>query len=242
MVWDVSANPSLVKWSSVAGLCSVMFAHLAARLSNAGGGIPSPFEAPVEDIAGHLQDYAAFTAVSAYLYGLAAATLVVFAAGVWDRVTEGHSAQARTWAIVGLVGTAVYAVMLLVVGLLQLGLVGAVQRSGAALEMVAGLGILWASAVVMLVPASVPMLFGFGMAARQSKAFSGLLAGFALAGAALGLVPPPEAVGPMSPPLASVAFVLGEFQPWTIVLWVLGTAFVLRRSQATVTKDADPAD
>ncbi|CAN5848194.1 hypothetical protein BH23ACT12_BH23ACT12_24270 [soil metagenome] len=225
----MSRQISFSKSVPLAGLGTVLFAYCAARFGNAGGGVDSPFQAPAGEIAGYYLENSTFTSVSAYLYGLAAICLVVFAAGMCRRLS-GSGEEPGAWAIVGLAGSAVYAVLLLLVGLLQLGIVGLVHRDGFSPEMVAGLAILWAVAASLLVPGSVPLLLGFGMAIRRSGAFSGLLATFALGGAILGLLPPPEVIGPLSPVLASLFFVLSELQPWLLVFWVLGTAFVVRRS------------
>lgn len=228
----MSRQISFSKSVPSAGLGAVLFAYSAARFGNAGGGVESPFESPAGNIAEYYLENSTFTAVSAYLYGLAAICLIVFATGIWRRLT-GSGEQAGAWAIVGLAGSAVYAVLLLLVSLLQLAMVGLVHREGFSSEMVAGLAILWAVAVTLLVPGSVPLLLGFGMAIRRSGAFSGLLANFALGGALLGLLPPPEVIGPLSPVVASMFFVLSEFQPWLLVFWILGTAFVIRRSEKT---------
>ena len=229
---------SFSKSVPLAGLGSVLFAYSAARFGNAGGGVESPFEAPAGNIADYYLDNSTFTAVSAYLYGLAAICLVVFAAGMWRRLTEAGE-EAGAWAAVGLAGSAVYAVLLLLVSFLQLAMVGLVHRDGFSSEMVAGLAILWAVAVTLLVPGSVPLLLGFGMAVRRSGAFSGLLANFALGGALLGLSPPPEVIGPLSPAVASLFFVLSELQPWLLVFWLLGTAFVIRRSEKAESEKAE---
>lgn len=217
----------------ISGVLAVLTAYFAARLGYAGGGVPSPFEAPAGEIVSYYRDYSTFTAVSAYLYALSAILLVVFAAGVWDRLSSSGPGDTRIWAIVGLAGGAVYALMLLLVSLLEFGLVGLAQRDDSA-EALAGLSVLWVIATALLVPASVPMLLGFGMAYRRSGIFSGLLANFALMGVAFGLLPPPEVIGPVSPEAASVGFVLSQIQPWMLVLWMLGTAFVLRRAQIPV--------
>jgi hypothetical protein len=223
----------------MAGLGAVLFAHSAARFGNAGGGVASPFEAPAGEIAGYYLDHSTYTSVSAYLYGLAAICVIVFGAGMWRRLCDTGAEDAGTWAVVGLAGSAVYAVLLFLISLIQLGLVGLVHREGFSREMVAALAILWAISAALLVPGSVPLLLGFGMAIRRSGAFSGLIANFALGGAILGLVPPPEVVGPMSPALASIVFVLSELQPWFLVFWMLGTAFVIRRSDRPVEEDDD---
>ena len=218
----------------LAGLGAVLFAHSAARFGNAGGGVASPFEAPAGEIAGYYLDHSTFTSVSAYLYGLAAICVIIFGTGMWRRLCDTGAEDADSWALVGLAGSAVYAVLLLLTSLLQHGLVGLVHRDGFSREMVAALAILWAISAALLVPGSVPMLLGFGMAIRRSGAFSGLIANFALGGAILGLVPPPEVVGPMSPAAASLFFVLSELQPWFLVFWMLGAAFVIRRSDRPV--------
>jgi hypothetical protein len=220
---------SFRKTASLAGIASVVLANVAARFGNAGGGVPSPFDAPAGEIAGYYADHRTFTSVSAYLYGLAAITLVVFAVAVWDRLCNPGPAPARSWALVGMAGTAVYAVLLFLLALLQLALAGLTLRDAASGQVFAGLAVVWAVVAAMLVPGSVALLLGFGMAARRSGAFSGLLTNLALIGAALGVVPPPEVLGPLSPALASFAFVLSELQPWMLVLWALGTAWVLRR-------------
>ncbi|MEX0789929.1 MAG: hypothetical protein WD178_04055 [Actinomycetota bacterium] len=221
----------------LAGLGAVLFAHFAARFGNVAGGAPSPFDAPAGEIAGYFVDQSTFQSVSAYLYGLAAICMVVFGAGMWTRLCGSAAEEARSWAIVGLAGSGVYAVLLLVISLVQLALVGLVHRDGFSPEMVAGLGVVWAISVTLLLPGSVPLLLGFGMAIRRSGAFSGLLASFALGGAILGLLPPPEVIGPLSPAVASLFFVLSELQPWLLVFWVLGTAFVIRRSDRPVEDD-----
>ncbi len=231
---------SLNRSTPLAGLGAVLFAHFAARFSNAGGGVPSPFEARAGEIAKYYTDNSTLTAVSGYLYALAAICLVVFTAGLWNRLFTAESKDVRAWTVVGLMGTAVYAVLVMIISVMQLALVGMAQREGAS-GMVAGLAIVWAVSVALLVPGSVPMLLGFGMAGRRSGLFSGLLTGFALAGAALGLVPPPEVVGPLSPAAASLLFVLSEFQPWLLVLWLLGTAFVIRRSDLQAKDKPEPA-
>lgn len=233
----MSRQISFNKSVPLAGLGAVLFAYSAARFGNAGGGVVSPFEAPAGDIAEYYLDHSTFTSVSAYLYGLAAICLIVFGAGMWRRL-NGTEEEAGAWAIVGFAGSAVYAVLLVLVGLLQLSMVGLVHRDGFSSEMVAGLAILWAVTVTMLVPGSVPLLLGFGMAIRRSGDFSGLLANLALGGALLGLLPPPEVIGPLSPVVASLFFVLSELQPWLMVLWMLGTAFVIRRSEKDVESSA----
>lgn len=230
----MSRQISFSKSVPLAGLGAVLFAHFAARFGNVRGGPPSPFDAPAGRIGDYFLEQSTFQSVSAYLYGLAAICLVVFGAGMWRRLCDAGHEEARSWAIVGLAGSAVYAVLLLLVGLMQLGLVGLVHRDGFSPEMVAGLAILWAVTVTLLVPGSVPLLLGFGMAIRKSGAFSGLLANFALIGAVLGVLPPPEVVGPLSPFLGSLSFVLSEAQPWMLVFWMLGTAFVIRRSDRPV--------
>jgi hypothetical protein len=227
---NLRRSPSFRSTASLAGVASVVLANVAARFGNAGGGVPSPFEAPAREIAAYYADYSTFTSVSAYLYGLSAVGLVVFAVAVWDRLCNPGPAEARSWALVGMVGTAGYAVLLLLLALLQLALAGLTLRDAASSQVFAGLAVLWATAAVMLVPGSVALLLGFGMAARRSGAFSGLLSNLALLGAALGVVPPPEVLGPVSPVLGSLSFVLSELQPWMLVLWALGTAWVLRRT------------
>jgi len=234
----VNKQISLNRSTPVAGLGAVLFAHFAARFGNAGGGVPSPFEATGGDIAGYYTANSSFTAVSAYLYGLAAICLVLFAAGLWSRLVTVQSHDAHGWSMVGLVGTAIYVALLLALSLMQLALLGVAHREPGS-EMIAGLAIVWAVSVALLVPGSVPMLLGFGMAGRRSGRFSGLLTGFALAGAALGLAPPPEVIGPLSPAAASLFFVLSEFQPWLLVFWILGTAFVIRRSELPVKSEAE---
>lgn len=224
--------------ASLAGLGAVLLANIAARFGNVGGGVPSPFEAPAGDIAAYYADHSTPSAVSGYLYGLAAICLVVFSVAVWDRLGDSGVSEARSWALVGMAGSAVYAALLLLLALLQLALVGVALRDSASEQVIAGLAIVWAVAAAMLVPGSVPLLLGFGMAARRSGAFSGLLSSFALIGAALGVAPPPEVLGPLSPALASFFFVLSEFQPWMLVFWALGTAFVLRRP-VTKSRHAD---
>lgn len=233
----MSRQISFNKSVPLAGLGAVLFAHFAARFGNVKGGPPSPFDARAGRIADYFFDQSTFQSVSAYLYCLAAICVVVFGAGMWRRVCDADHDDARSWAIVGLAGSAVYAVLLVLVSLMQLGLVGMVHRDDFSPEMVAGLAILWAVAVTLLVPGSVPMLLGFGMAIRKSGAFSGLLANFALIGAILGVLPPPEVVGPLSPFLGSLFFVLSEAQPWMLVFWMLGTAFVIRRSDRPVEDD-----
>jgi hypothetical protein len=205
---------------------------VAARFGNAGGGVPSPFEASAGDIAGYYADHSTSLSISAYLYGLSAISLVVFAVAVWDRLCNPGPPEARSWALVGMLGTAGYAVLLLLLALLQLALAGLTLRDSASGQVFAGLAVLWAVAAAMLVPGSVALLLGFGMAARRSGAFSRLLSNLALIGAGLGVVPPPEVVGPVSPVLGSLSFVLSELQPWMLVLWALGTAWVLRRTEA----------
>lgn len=209
----------------------MLSAYFAARFGNAGGGVPNPFEAEAGDISGHYAEHGTLIATSGYLYCLAAILLLVFAAGLTTRFRESAAEDARGWALTGLAGSAVYSVLLLLVGLLQLALVGMARREGAE-DSVAALAIVWAMSIVVLVPASVPLLVGFGMAGRRSGQLSGLLTGFALAGALLGLAPPPEVVGPLSPVAASLLFVLSELQPWLLVIWMVGTAFVIRRSLA----------
>lgn len=233
----MSRQISFKKSVPLSGLGAVLFAHFAARFGNVRGGTPSPFDAPAGEIAAYFGDHSTFQSVSAYLYGLAAICVIVFGAGMWRRLCDTDHDDARAWAVVGLAGSAVYAVVLLVVSLLQLGLVGLVHREDFSPEMVAGTAILWAVTVTLLVPGSVPLLLGFGMAIRRSGAFSGLLANFALIGAILGLLPPPEVVGPLSPFLGSLFFVLSEAQPWMLVFWMLGTAFVIRRSDRPVEED-----
>jgi hypothetical protein len=230
---------SLQKSVPLAGFGAVLFAHSAARFGNAGGGVASPFEAPAGEIAGYYLDHSTYTSVSAYLYGLAAICVIVFGAGMWRRLWDSGEEDSGTWAVVGLAGAAVYAVLLFLIGIIQLGLVGLVHREGFSGEMVGALAILWAVSAASLVPGSVPLLLGFGMAIRRSGAFSGLIANFALGGAILGLVPPPEVVGPMSPALASIFFVLSELQPWFLVFWMLGAAFVMRRSDRPVEEGGD---
>lgn len=234
----MSRQISFSKSVPPAGLGAVLFAHFAARFGNVKGGMPSPFDAPADEIAEYFVEQSTFQSVSAYLYGLAAICLIVFGAGMWRRLCNADHEDARSWAIVGLAGSAVYALLLLVLSLLQLGMVGLVLREGFSPEMVAGLAVLWAVAVTLLVPGSVPLLLGFGMAIRKSGAFSGLLANFALIGAVLGVLPPPEVIGPLSAFLSSLFFVLSEAQPWMLVFWMLGTAFVIRRSDRPV-EDAD---
>lgn len=239
----MSRQISFDKSVPLAGLGAVLFAHFAARFGNVKGGSPSPFEASAGTIADYFSDQSTFQSVSAYLYALAAICLIVFGTGMWRRIFAAGSDDARSWAVVGLAGSAVYAVLLLLVALWQLGLVGLVHRDGFSPEMVAGLAILWAVTVTLLVPGSVPLLLGFGMAIRRSGAFSGLLANFALIGAILGVLPPPEVVGPLSPFLGSLFFVLSEAQPWMLVFWMLGTAFVIRRSDRPVgDQDLEPAE
>lgn len=217
----------------------MLLAYLAARLGNAGGGVPNPFEAPAGEVAAYYADRATFTATSGYLYFLAAVCLVVFAAGLRTRLAAPGENDIRGWATAGLAGAGLYAVLLVLVGLLQLALPGVAQREGAE-EFSAGLAVVWAMAVVALVPGSVPLLLGFGVAGRRSGLFSGMLSGLALAGALLGLVPPPEVVGPLSPAAASLVFVLSEFQPWLLVLWTLGAAFVVRRPEIAAGQAAEP--
>lgn len=230
----MSRQTSFGKSVPLAGLGAVLFAHFAARFGNVAGGTPSPFDARAGRIADYYLEQSTFQSVSAYLYGLAAICVIIFGAGMWTRICDSHEGEARSWAMVGLAGSAVYAILLLVVSLLQMGLVALVHREGYSPEMVAGLATLWAIAVSLLVAGSVPLLLGFGMAIRKSGAFSGLLANFALGGAILGVLPPPEVVGPVSPFLTSLFFVLSEFQPWLLVFWMLGTAFVIRRSHRSV--------
>ena len=222
---------SFTKAAWLSGLATVVLANVAARFGNAGGGVPSPFDARPGDVAGYYADHSTFTATSGYLYGLAAVCLVIFSVAVWDRLCRRERSEARLWALVGMTGAAIYAVLLLILGLLQLALVGVALRDGASSQVVTGLAVVWAGAAVLLVPGSVPLLLGFGMAARRSGAFSGLLCFFALCGAALGVLPPPEVLGPLSPVAANLAFVLSEAQPWMLVFWVLGTAFVMRRTE-----------
>lgn len=236
-----SRQIAIKKAVPLAGVLAVLTAYFGARLGYAGGGVPSPFEAAAGEIVSYYREYATFTAISAYLYCLSAIFLVVFGAGVWDRLRSSESADVRTWAVVGLAGSAVYAVLLLLIGIIVFSLVGLAQRDGSA-EALAGLSVVWATSAVILVPASVPMLLGFGMAYRRSKIFSGLLANFALIGVVLGLLPPPEVIGPASPPAANVAFVLSQLQPWMLVLWMLGTAFVLRRAQVPGLAEAEPEE
>lgn len=239
----MSRQISFNKSVPLAGLGAVLFAHFAARFGNVKGGVPSPFEAPAGEIAEYFLDQSTFQSVSSYLYGLAAICLIVFGAGMWRRLWDADHEDARSWAIVGLAGSAVYALLLLVVSLLQLGMVGLVHRDGFSPETVAGLAILWAVAVTLLVPGSVPLLLGFGMAIRKSGAFSGLLANFALIGAVLGVLPPPEVVGPLSAFLGSLFFVLSQAQPWMLVFWMLGTAFVIRRSDRPAQdEDLEPSE
>jgi hypothetical protein len=239
----LSRQISFNKSVPLAGLGAVLFAHSAARFGNAGGGVASPFEAPAGEIAGYYSSHSTFTSVSAYLYGLAAICVLIFATGMWRRLSDTGAEDAGNWAILGLAGSALYAVLLFLIGLLQLGLVGLVNRDGYSKEMVAALAILWAISAALLVPGSVPLLLGFGMAIRRSGAFSGLIANFALGGAILGLLPPPEVVGPLSPAAASLFFVLSELQPFLLVFWMLGAAFVIRRSDRPADDETlEPAD
>ena len=214
----------------------MLFAHFAARLGNAGGGVPSPFDAGAGQILGYYAGHSTLTSVSAYLFWLAAICLVIFSAGLWSRLHGSEANDTAGWALLGVAGTALYAAVLLLVGLIQLALVGMVQREGGA-EAVAGVAVIWAVSVALLAPASVPLLLGYGMAGRRSGSFSGLLTGLALTGAVLGLAPPPEVVGPVSSAVASGMFVLSQFQPWLLVFWLLGVAFVLRRSDSRAQAD-----
>ncbi|HYN99075.1 MAG TPA: hypothetical protein VEU28_05325 [Actinomycetota bacterium] len=239
----MSRQISFNKSVPIAGLLAVLLANIAARFGNVAGGPPSPFDAPANELAGYYLDSSTFQAATAYLFVLAAICVVVFSTGMWRRLSGSSGEESGCWAIVGLVGSAVYAILLLLVALLQLSMVNLVHREGFSPEMVAGLAILWAVTVTLLVPGSVPLLLGFGMAIRRSGAFSGLLANFALGGAVLGLLPPPEVIGPLSPGLASFFFVLTELQPWLLVFWMLGTAFVIRRSDRPVEEtELDPSE
>lgn len=199
--------------------------------------MPSPFEESAGKIVDYYADHSTYTSVSAYLYVLSAVCLIVFATGMWCRLSSQRSEEAGGWSIVGLAGSAVYAGLLFLLSLLQLSLVGLVNRDSASPETVAALAIIWAVTAVLLVPGSVPMLLGFGMAIRRTGEFSGLMANFALIGVVLGLLPPPEVVGPLSPAVASIFFVLSELQPWMLVFWMLGTSFVMRRTDRPVNED-----
>ncbi len=236
----MSRQISLKNSTPLAGFGAVLFAYSAARFGNSGGGVPSPFDAPANQIAEYFVEQATFTSVSAYLYGLSAVCLVVFATGMWGRLSQGPG-DGGAWAIVGLAGSAVYAGLLLLISLLQLSLVGLANRDTAPAETVAALAITWAITVVILVSGSVPMLLGFGMAIRRTQVFSGLMANFALIGVVLGLLPPPEVVGPLSPAVANIFFVFSELQPWMLVFWMLGTSLVMRRSDKQASGDDDPA-
>lgn len=222
----------------VAGLTAVLFAHFGARFGNAGGGVPSPFEARASEISEYYAGHATFTAVSSYLYGLSVICLVVFAAGLWSRLSETGSPEVRAWSAAGLVGSALYSAIVLLLALVQLSLLGLAAREGSSPDVVAGFAVVWVFTAALLVPASVPLLLGFGMAGRSSGRFSGLITAFALIGAGLGLVPPPEVVAPAVPALAGLFFVLSELQPWFMVFWLLGVSFVIRRSELPEGKTA----
>ena len=237
MAKELSVN----RLTPVSGLGAVLFAHFGARFGNAGGGVPSPFEAGGAEIAGYYSAHSTFTAVSSYLYALSVVCLVVFAAGLWHRLSTAGAPDARPWAMVGLTGTAVYSVLVLLLALIQLSLVGLSERDGSSPEMVAGLAVVWAFSAALLVPGSVPLLLGFGMAGRRGGLISGLLTTFAFVGVALGLLPPPEVAGPSSPPLAGLLFVLSELQPWFMVFWLLGVSFVIHRSERRPKGHPEPA-
>lgn len=235
----MSRRLSLAASTPLAGLLAVLCTYLAARFGNVAGGLPSPFDLPAEEVVAYLTDHVVFVTSSSYLLLLAAAFELIFAGGLHYRLKEFGSGEVSGWATVGLAGAGLHAGLMAVSGLLQSALAGMTFQQNPAESVVAGLAVTWIFTVVVLVPASVPMLAGFGMALRRSEGFSGLIAGLALWGAGLGLVPLPDLAGQLGPAPFSISFVLSQIQPWLLLLWILSTAFVLRRERVRASKAAE---
>jgi hypothetical protein len=204
---------------------------LAGIFGNAGGGPPSPFQAPATEVVGHYRENGQTTVISALLNLFGGILVAVFAAGLWQRFCDFDLPAARGWAILGLIGSGSFCAVVLVVGAIQISLSGLAGLDEPAAEAAQGAAVMWNAGVLVIGLAAVPLLAGFSMAGLAAPAFARWLAWTGLVGAGAGVISAlPDAVAPASLVAANLLSVVGQLELPLLFLWLIGASFGIKRT------------
>lgn len=227
------ARTPFTRAATWAALASVAASLGAGVLGNVADGVPTPYDTPAAEVAEFFARYSTSILASGFLETLVGLLLVVFAVGLFGRLTGESPADQRAPAILGLTGAGVYAAMLTMVGALLFAAANLSGRGEAADQSVVAMTVLWNTSVVMLGPVAALFMGGFGLAGLKAEAFPNWMAWLAIWGAAAGLLTPlPDLIAPASVELADLISLLATLQQAFLIIWLLAVASWLRRDPA----------
>lgn len=175
----------------------------------------------------YYRTYAGAVAVSAYANLLAAVLLAAFGAGLCAVLRTSETAT-EGWGLLGAVGGAAAAIVVVTASAVQLAL--PVAADLAAPAVVFGLHLLWESLVVVIGVAAAPFLVGFSVAARRRGLLPAWLVWVGMVGAGAGMVYalPVETLG--APTVVSIARgLVGSLQYPALFAWLVAVGVILAR-------------
>ncbi|MEX2586884.1 MAG: DUF4386 family protein [Actinomycetota bacterium] len=214
-------------WAAVAAVAVSLGAGV---LGNVADGVPTPYDTPAAQVAEFFSRHSGSILASGFLETLSGLLLVVFAVGLFSRLTQDPAARIRPPATLGLVGAGIYAAILAMVGALLFAAANLSGRGAAADQSVVALTVLWNTSVVMLGPVAALFMAGFGLAGVKAAQFPNWLGWLAIWGAAAGLLAPlPDLVARVSFVAADLISLLATLQQAFLIIWLLGVANWLRR-------------